>query len=176
MDSGYLKWLKRIILPAPSFKSFNLLIDKLYSVPFDPIMNYPDRYFNIASYDDNRAGDGVYLRYIYSDITEDPSPCTMLEMLIALGNRFDGCVGFNVRDTKDTRKNFWIMIKNLGLDIFDDSHYEEDDVDRILHIFLTRTYLPNGSGGLFPLRKPKIDQRKIEIWSQLQEYLVENDL
>ena len=37
-----------------------------------------------------------------------------------------------------------------------------------------RSYAFDGYGGLFPLRKPHQDQRNIEIWYQMQAYLMEN--
>lgn len=175
MNTKYFGWLKSIVLPAPNNKPYNKLLNSLYFETFDPISDYQD--YDIAEYDDNRASDGKYLRYIYSGEEDwDNGYSSILEMLIALANRFDGCVGFNPMDTTDVRKNFWIMIRNLGLWTYDDTHFIEEQVDEILWIFKTRNYRTDGSGGLFPLKNPKKDQRKIEIWAQLQEYLVENDI
>ena len=39
---------------------------------------------------------------------------------------------------------------------------------------LAREYSDNGHGGLFPLKNPKKDQRKVEIWYQMTEYINEN--
>ena len=176
MEDLYLEWLKSIILPAPNRKSYDYLIYKLFRTPFDPLTEYPDRYSDIAIYDDNRVGDGMYLRYIYNGKDDYRYPCSMLEMLIALANRFDGCVGFDISDVTNARLYFWVMVKNLRLYMYDDHHYIENDVDEILKDFKVRHYDYDGYGGLFPLRNPKKDQRKIEIWAQLQEYLVENEI
>ena len=72
---------------------------------------------------------------------------------------------------------FWIFIANLGLDELNDaesgiSRKVADSIDR----FIWRTYFRDGRGGMFPLRNPEHDQRKIEIWYQFAEYLVDQEL
>ena len=32
----------------------------------------------------------------------------------------------------------------------------------------------NGTGGLFPLKRPRVNQRRVEVWYQMSEYLMEN--
>lgn len=162
MMEGYLKRLKSLILPAPNHKHYHLLINELYSKEFVPTIKR----------DENRAIDGVFLRgeLGYKDST-DERPCSFLEMLIALSGRFDGNSGF---DPDEAYENFWIMMKNIGLDQYDDVHYSETEVWSILYILENRTYNFNGKGGLFPLKRPRLDQRKVEIWDQMQEWLIEN--
>lgn len=173
MTDDYFGWLKSIVLPAPN-GHYTKLLSRLFLEPFDPKNDYPLRYKTIAEYDDNRAADGIYLRYEYYGEDFFGEPCSMLEMLIALANRFDGCVGFDISDTRDARMNFWMLIHNLGLDSCTDKYYNEKKVDDILMTFKTRTYDFDGNGGLFPLKRSKIDQRKVEIWSQMQAWEVEN--
>lgn len=156
---GYLRKLKDLILPAPNHKHYHILLNELYNRDFIPII---DR-------DDNRAEDGLYLRTRMD--YEDDRPCSILEMLIALAGRFDGNPGL---DPDEVWNNFWIMMHNIGLDAYDDVNYSRNEVWSILYIFENRTYSFNGKGGLFPLKKAKEDQRKIEIWSQMQEWLIEN--
>jgi hypothetical protein len=68
------------------------------------------------------------------------------------------------------------MIKNLGLDQFDDQiPYDWEDVDEALSALIYRTYDRDGTGGLFPLTHPEEDQRKVEIWYQLNAYLLERE-
>jgi hypothetical protein len=73
---------------------------------------------------------------------------------------------------------FWKLIENLGLSkCTDDKWYTingdffvEDAVYRVND----RLIGADGSGGLFPLRQPSRDQRGVEIWYQMQAWLLEN--
>lgn len=160
MMEGYLRKLKSLILPAPSHKHYHILINELFERDFVPILGR----------DDNRAADGLYLREEFGASTDD-KPCSILEMLIALAGRFDGNSGF---DPEEVWENFWNMMSNIGLDQYDDINYSRNEVWSILYIFENRTYNFNGKGGLFPLKRPANDQRKVEIWDQMQEWLIEN--
>jgi hypothetical protein len=46
-------------------------------------------------------------------------------------------------------------------------------IDDILDSVIWRTYSPDGRGGFFPLNQPQEDQRKIEIWYQMNKYVIE---
>lgn len=132
--------------------------------------------------DENRAADGVKLREDYERENGVPcaeaGPCTVLELLIGISLRID----FELADIYDGRvhvkRYFWELLKNLGLDEFDDEHYFQIDgwfhCKDILDRFMKREYRRNGTGGLFPLKQGKGDQRKSEIWYQMQAYLQEN--
>jgi hypothetical protein len=69
---------------------------------------------------------------------------------------------------------FWVMISNLGLDRMDDENFDLRYVDDVLNVFLNRTYFMNGTGGLFPLKIPKVNQRRVEIWYQMSAFIAEN--
>ena len=160
----YYHALKHLILPAPNNKSYSILIEKLYSMNFIPKIER----------DENRASDGVFLRENFGYNSDDP--CSVLEMMIALAGRFDGNSGF---DIDHARSNFWILIDNLSVDRFDDSYclknvYGRIIIETAIQRMMDRTYQFNGYGGLFPLKHAKNDQRKIEIWDQMQEWLIEN--
>ena len=131
--------------------------------------------------DANRAGDGMMLRGRYvnetgAQATEDlfMRPCSVLEMMIALACRMENDIMYDPEFGNRTPEWFRIMIENLGLDGMDDERYDEEYVNNVLNVFLNRTYYMNGSGGLFPLKQPKHNQRRVEIWYQMSEYLVEN--
>ena len=66
---------------------------------------------------------------------------------------------------------FWNMIVSLGLGSMSDSRYNEREVDRILDIFLNRTYEANGRGGLFTIEDCTYDLRAVDIWYQMMWYL-----
>lgn len=126
--------------------------------------------------DDNRAEDGKKLRGEFLEqslVRELPSdkPCSVLEMLVALALRMDYIVS-RAPDDHLVGKYFWEFIDNLGLDI-SNTHSDIENTE-ILRTFLGREYSYNGSGGLFPLRNPKKDQRKVEIWYQMMAYIEEN--
>lgn len=161
MDDLYYDWLKETILPAPNGKHYNSLIETLYSEEFVPMITT----------DENRAIDGIRLRDHFSEGYDNGRPCSILEMMIAVAGRFEGNSGF---DRGDSYENFWTLVSNMDLDKYYDMMYEDYEVKRKLYIFSNRTYEFNGKGGLFPLKKPEKDQRKVDIWEQMQAYLVEN--
>jgi hypothetical protein len=145
--------------------------------------------------DDNRAEDGLWLRDRYPVNLQDvyQEPCNMLEMLIALAERFEEIV--HKEDQSDcVAKYFWEMMENCGLARYSDTWFSEnlEDykrisgkipgetgwdtclIDRLIDRIVNREYSRLGNGGLFPLRNSKKDQRKVELWYQLAEYINEN--
>ena len=125
--------------------------------------------------DDNRAEDGRELRLewatecgISSDSDWFSLGCSFLELLIGLSRRlcFEG--------EGEVSAWFWHLINNLGLTGFHDrSQFDGSEVDDVTSTVIWRTYDENGDGGLFPLRHASHDQRKVEIWYQLSEYLLQ---
>lgn len=129
--------------------------------------------------DDNRTEDGKDLRPEFLS-THDAEcsnawisqACSMLEMLIALSRRLE------FESSQDTYHWFWTLLENLNLRVYTDSMYDDEVemiVDKTLISVIDRRYRSNGVGGLFPLKRPKADQRKTEIWYQMSAYLLEND-
>lgn len=127
--------------------------------------------------DDNRVEDGRELRYEFLDLYSDVDPgsdwmglgCSMLEMLIGLSRR----LAFETEQT--AHEWFWQLLENLGIDHCSDQVYNDlirREVDYILDRVIWRTYSRDGRGGLFPLQSPREDQRKVEIWYQLNAYLI----
>lgn len=139
--------------------------------------------------DVNRAEDGLSLRSdfarLYCDGDEDfkdwlysSSPCSVLEMLIALAYRIDEDIMWNPTKGNRVLQWFYEMLENLGLDGLSDDNWVYPDSDfRVKDIvirMLDRTYTRNGFGGLFPLTDGRCeDQRKIEIWKQMNTYFIE---
>lgn len=172
LDARYLDWLYKNIGPVQNrnpARSYWMLAVTLYQKEFTWFV----------SNDDNRVEDGKELREMFLDemaIERDQNwmdeGCSMLEMLVALSRR---CA---FAADEDSFEWFWILVDNLGLRPFVDEEFSDDynvDVDIILDRVINRTYLPDGRGGLFPLRFPEADQREIEIWYQLASYLNENN-
>lgn len=169
--NAYFSWLMDLIDFETTGRHYWYLTMTLYNKEF---------YWTIDR-DSNRAEDGKALRkkfredIFYTDYDIIEGPCSVLEMLIALAARFDGNGSIDYDDITHISENFWEMISNLGLDMYDDGWYNEDEVDNILTIWLDRDFKYNGDGSIFPLSDPKTDQRNTEIWYQMQSYIQEND-
>lgn len=162
LEERYFNWLcakvVRDLGPHPKG-----LLQKLHSM----------EYTWIVSGDRNRAAEGVELReYFFNSafIKRDPEflrdPCSLLEFFIAFADR----AAFQT--SEPTHKWFWEFMTNLNLEGFRVvSRETEQLIDDILYTFLWRVYEDNGDGGMFPLRNPRRDQRRMEIWYQFCDYL-----
>lgn len=168
LDDLYLTWLYRQVGSVKEKNPANshwVLFRQLYSTEFT--WSVPN--------DDNRCADGHDLRYEFlngneiEDIDWLNLGCSTLEMLIALARR----ASFET----DEQVSYWFfkLLENLGLnDCTDADPLSHDEIDNILQGVIRRTYQRDGRGGLFPLRYPDSDQRRIEIWYQLSAYLLEH--
>lgn len=173
--SVYFVWLKSEIAVQskdPVF-STDLLLEQMYQTPFIWAADIPT--------DSNRAQDGQGLRekFILAnpefDILDLAGPCTFLEFLYALADRMD----YWALKSTGVFNAFWKLCGNCGLDSYTDEVYLTNDqaqfqVDGIMQTIMRRNYKPNGEGGLFPLNHPKQDQRYVEIWYQMNAYLLED--
>jgi hypothetical protein len=130
----------------------------------------------LVANDNNRVEDGKDLRYEFLEAEgiepEDPRwlhlGCSFLEMLIALSRR---CAFLDDRDPKVW---FWELLENIDLDIYNDRVGPDNlKVEAILEQVIFRTYCPDGRGGLFPLNDPHDDQRRVELWYQMNAYVIE---
>ena len=174
LDEQYLTWLYSQVANVksrPRTRTYWSLFRQLYKTIF----------VALVPHDENRIGDARDLRYEFlaecEDVEGDPEwmrlPCTMLELLIILARQ----LAFEMDDEIDIW--FWHLIETLGVKQFNDHEYyqhpdhTEEAVTKILDRVIWRTYKPDGRGGLFPLRNPAKDQRKVELWYQLNAYLLE---
>lgn len=173
--SVYFDWLKAKVAVTsrnPS-QSSDLLLEQMYKTPFVWAADIPT--------DSNRAQDGQGLREKF--VLDDPEfdledlagPCTFLEFLIALADRID----YWSLEGKGTFKVFWKLCKNCDLSLYTDEVYLTNNhaqfqVDGIMQTIMRRKYNPDGEGGLFPLKHPQQDQRYVEIWYQMNAYLLED--
>jgi hypothetical protein len=130
--------------------------------------------------DENRVEDAKELReYFLSETGLYPEvgpgwvnqECSVLEVLIA----FSGIAEFEIE--MSAREWFWQFITNLRLEDYRRASFSDREaICDILDRFVMRDYEPNGDGGLFPLRRPKRDQREVEIWYQFCDYVDDNGL
>jgi hypothetical protein len=166
LDELYFDWLYgqvcSVRAKSPS-KSYRELLHILYTTEF--LWLIPN--------DDNRVQDGKDLRYEFLNEVETPRDhmwlrlgCSFLEFLIALSRR----AAFETE--QDATTWFWELLENLALNKLNDrADISHQEVDEILDRVIWRTYNPDGSGGLFPLLYFEKDQRGVEVWYQLNEYI-----
>lgn len=170
INNDYFEWLSDLVCGkrSPQQVSFRKLLAYLHSVEF--------RY--CIEKDANRAGDGIDLRYRYSQHINDRTaelylegPCSVLEMMVALAIRCEEQIMDDPGKGNRTGQWFWGMIVSLGLGSMYDARFNKRYVKDVLIRFLNREYEPDGSGGLFTIRRCPYDLRDVEIWYQLCWYL-----
>lgn len=171
LDERYFDWLYSqigLLRNSNPARSYWLLAEQFHNKRFEwAIPN-----------DDNRTEEGKLLRneflndfeaeceYVWID-----QDCSVLEMMIALSRRIE------FESAQDAFYWFWKMVENLKLREYTDDTYDDEVamvVDKAITAVIDRQYRKNGSGGLFPLKNPRADQRDVEIWYQMSLYLLEN--
>jgi hypothetical protein len=171
LDERYLDWLYdqvALVKTRTGARTFRSLFEQMHKTIFVAII----------SHDENRIADARDMRYEFLAKHEneqgDPNwmraPCSMLELLVVLSRQ----LSFEMDDNTDAW--FWHLVDVLNLEQFNDRKYNrnaQEVVGATLDRVIWRTYEPSGEGGLFPLRDPRRDQRKVELWYQLNAYLLE---
>lgn len=173
MDELWDNYLKYLIYEygLDHFPQYGKLFDILHHMEF---VWFIDR-------DDNREDDGVRLRDDYKipyELLEYEDEfmdhwCSVLEMLIALAVRVeDEFIG----DPNDEHPESFIleMLNNLELCIYKGYGYRKEDVIKIVDRWLNRRFKKDGYGSPFPVKYDPRDQRKMEIWDQMNSYISEN--
>ena len=140
-------------------RGYDMLMEQLHNTAF----------IFLIPFDKNREGDGLYLRK--SMAIRDNRPCSVLEMLVAFSGRayreyFAGYVDSEA-------EMFWLLLHNLDLDRYANVTYDDVEVAEILDCWLNRRFRADGYGSIFPLKRPAQDQRRIEIWAQMNNYIRE---
>lgn len=172
LDETYFKWLAvqvvNIRLKNPALTNWYIL-KQLFSTEF---------VWRIRN-DDNRVGDGKELRSEFIEYHPQVEAtyawmsqgCSFLEMLIALSRR----LSFQAEGAS-ANQWFWHLLNNANLQISDHDYVNqgmENYVAQVLQMLNNRTYDHNGKGGLFPLHESEVDQTKVELWYQMNYYLLE---
>lgn len=167
VDEQYLEWLyDQVIVKTSKGATYWKLLRQMHQTEFTWFI--PN--------DGNRAEDGIALREEWAaqlNIGPDRSwmelGCSFLEMLVALARRME----FEA----DRTPNHWFyhLLQNLGFESYHDgSGYSRNFVTKRMRVVMDRMYDAHGNGGLFPLRNPSKDQRRVEIWYQMSEYLLQD--
>lgn len=161
IDYEYYEWLVSEIR-VPRNKTYNDLFNRMHNLEF--VWTVP--------HDDNRLQDGLDLRVEFlngatSRLTLNAA--TTLEVLVALSRRLAFTAG------GEAPYWAWQLVKNLKLAKAHDPWTERkaQSVEEILERLIWRQYQYDGSGGFFPLQYPKEDQTRVEIWYQMQAYVIE---
>ena len=165
----YFSWLKSCVeTNSIDISKYNHLLWYLFNREFTWII--PN--------DSNRAYDAMELRFQFEngmDCSEiDGRPISVLEVLIRLAVDWEHEITYDFRKGDRSSMWFWIMIDNLGLLNYPDNHFNEDKVEEIIDIWTTRKFSKTGDGSIFPVKNWGSDQRELEIWMQLQNYIMEN--
>lgn len=172
INSRYFDWICDKVCGKRYSKelSFYRLLEHLHNTEF---------IFSVSK-DENRAADGIDLRYRFAGshrrieyLDYLDGPCSVLEMMVALAIHMEENVMDDPEYGDRTGQWFWGMIVNLGLGSMTDSRYDERYVNDILERFLYRDYEPDGRGGLFTVKRTNEDLRSVEIWYQMCWYLDE---
>jgi hypothetical protein len=174
LEGRYLSWLTSLTWHQglANISRYSFLINKLFETEYIPL----------HARDVNRAADGIELRYQFGlekDISDelisseiDTRPCSILEMMLALADHIESDIMYDPSDGENIGRWFWEMIYNLGLWDQDNNHYNEKYVNDILTKFNNGEYAENGEGGLFPMDDPSFDVRQLELWDQMNRYIV----
>lgn len=135
--------------------------------------------------DSDRAADGTDLRYSFmadSNLMNTEhiynvfkTPCSFLELCVGLADRM-AVILYRPSDGPKVHLFFWEMMDNLGLLEYTNAHIADgsvkaDDIFKIVDDVNMRKYDRNGVGGLFPLKDAAEDQRNVELWYQMTNYI-----
>jgi hypothetical protein len=162
VDYEYYEWLVSQI-HIPTGRTYGDLFERMHNLEF--VWTVPN--------DDNRVQDGLDLR---AEFLEEHGSrklaltvVTFLEVLVGLSRR----VAFTAGGSAELWA--WRLIKNIRLHKASDPLVgpKSEHVDEVLDAVIWRTYSPDGRGGFFPLNNPSEDQTKVEIWYQMNTYVIE---
>lgn len=161
IDYEYYGWLISQV-DIPNHKSYNDVFEMMHNMEF--VWTVPN--------DDNRVQDGLDLRYEFAGDDSKTlllQGVTMLEILISLSKR----VAFTA--SGEPQVWAWRLLKNLKLTKKPDplTELNRARVIDILETVIWRTYRMDGTGGFFPLKNPQKDQTQVEIWYQMNAYVIE---
>lgn len=165
-QNEYYEWLTDIV---GGERKHSLLLHILFQKEF---------YWTVP-FDEDRAADGIdlrhtYLKFIERQVNLGLKACSVLEMLVALSCSCEDNI-MHDRDLGDrTPEWFWMMLHNLGLDVYSNDHFSyeaEYEIHHILDNWLERKFGENGKGSPFPCYR---FDNSAPMWIQLNSYLMEN--
>ena len=160
---GYFFWLVDKISNGEVGHDRMAMLKQLYFWPC---------YYSIPN-DGHRYEEAMNLRERYTYETGNiccyEGTCNVLELLVSLAKMVSEDVLGTFYHKNRTYEWFWMMIENLGLEYVDDGLRRE-----IVRKWVERDFDFDGYGSPFPLKNPPEDQRNVEIWKQICNYIFEN--
>lgn len=177
LDELYFVWLySQVADPEeqdPSLTYWKLL-KQLFCKEFLWLPSIPNDY--------NRCEDGKELRLDFIReaeidmhlVEEDwmKMGCSFLELMVGLARRL---ASVDVNEG-EPHAWFWVLMQNIGLHRYNDAvrRYMKTHINSVMDDVILRQYESTGLGGFFPLREPRYDQTKEELWHQMSAYVLEN--
>lgn len=153
---------------------YSMLLRRLYDIPFEVRVEM----------DENRKIDAYTMKmeYIESDFGPEygaevleKREISVLEVLFALAKRMErDILGDPMLENDNSYVYFWDMLRNLDVEKYRNDNFRGVNVDEKVCKWLRRDYTRDGKGSIFCVTKSKVDMRKVEIWSQMQEYIMKN--
>lgn len=139
----YKKYLKNMIVDD-EFCCYNVLLERLDSIPYEPNQLNTDRYedaeqLRIDYGIDNNIKDVL----IYFEATS----ITVLEVLVALSMRLEKKVVPNNKKGDRTSQWFWALVNDIGLGKQDDERCDSNIIDKIVKEWMS-------------------EKNKISLWKQ----------
>lgn len=172
----YLKWIVAML----GGEHHVLLFKQLHDIIF--------RWDPDVPMDENHEHDGRNVRELFQDETGYPIPqvaqdwpASFLEVLVSLSVTMEKQIMHAPGNGDGTAAWFWMLLTNINLANCDDEWMKENRHNGEFYIssrvndVMFRHYGPDGKGGLFPLDEPRADQRKVELWYQMNAYVLEKN-
>jgi hypothetical protein len=171
----YFNWLYNRVFAVKDVESqfsYTLVCDRMHTTIFKVLVPR----------DENRAADGAELRNEFlrksnghelDKVDVMYQDASVFEVLVGLAGRANRMMDLPEPDW------FSIFLFNLSLDLYNDEYCLNRPTWRIgskINVFNDRRYRADGGGGLFPLRRPVRDQRRVELWYQMGAYMTENKM
>lgn len=160
----YRNWLMDIVDLTDDYSD---LCDTLLSIEFE---------YSVGN-DCDRAEDGLELRREFEELVRakcsDNTPCTMLEMLVAVSSRAAELM-YEGDEGESPGYYFWIFIVNLGLNR---CHNREDfrrQQRKIVDVCATYMSRSDENVDIVVVNHPPRKWAKMEIWKKINWFLTEN--
>lgn len=150
---------------------------------------FKKEFYYIIALDQNREKDGKVMRdrFVYRTSDDEKvqeamhqdliGPSNILEVMVSLAERMDFELINEDRSREPYSESFWEMVKNADWFDFTDCEFGHGwdyvELDKKIEQLLERKFKKNGEGSWFPISGKCDDQRKTEIWYQMQAYLIE---
>lgn len=165
---GYFAWLCEFIAKPREVRKYYSLLNLLYSQDFKAVIKN----------DENRIADAYSLREQYEDLVKRKinTEITVLELLVSFAMRANSAMSVECTDWDEVHDLFWDMISNMGMMAQTEEYFYEEHCIMLINNMINRMYMADGSnGGLFVIKNPPEDLRKVEIWWQYQWWVTRKE-